>query len=148
MAIIRWNPMQNVLSLQQEMNRMFQEFARGGNSEETSWGTSTWVPPVDIYETNEGFVLKVELPGVQKDDLHLEVHDRTLTIRGERKPETEIPEDHYHRRERSYGSFQRVFTLPTPIDADKVQANVHDGVLELQLPKHETAKPKRIAVQS
>jgi HSP20 family protein len=148
MALVRWNPMQNVLSLQQEMNRMFHEFAQGGNSEETSWGTSTWVPPVDVYETDEGFVLKAELPGVQKDHLHIEVHDRTLTIRGERKPETEIPEDRYHRRERSYGSFQRVFTLPTPVDAEKVQANVHDGELELRLPKHETAKPKRIAIQS
>ena len=148
MALVRWNPMQNVLSLQQEMNRMFHEFARGGNSEETSWGISTWVPPVDVYETDEGFVLKAELPGVQKDHLHIEVHDRTLTIRGERKPETEIPEDRYDRRERSCGSFQRVFTLPTPVDAEKVQANVHDGVLELQLPKHETAKPKRIAIQS
>jgi len=140
--------MQNVLSLQQEMNRMFHEFARGGNSEETSWGISTWVPPVDVYETDEGFVLKAELPGVQKDHLHIEVHDRTLTIRGERKPETEIPEDRYHRRERSYGSFQRVFTLPTPVDAEKVQANVHDGVLELRLPKYETAKPKRLTIQS
>jgi HSP20 family protein len=148
MALIRWNPMQNVLSLQQEMNRIFHEFAQGGNSEETSWGASTWVPPVDVYETDEGFVLKAELPGVQKDDLHIDVHDRTLTMRGDRKPETEISEDRYHRQERSYGSFQRVFTLPTPIDADKVQANVHDGVLELRLPKHETAKPKRIAIQS
>jgi HSP20 family protein len=148
MALVRWNPMQNILSLQQEMNRMFHEFARGVNSEDTSWGTSTWVPPVDVYETDEGFVLKAELPGVQKDHLHIEVHDRTLTIRGERKPETEIPEDRYHRRERSYGSFQRVFTLPTPVDAEKVQANAHDGVLELRLPKHETAKPKRIAIQS
>ncbi len=148
MTLIRWNPMQNVLSFQQEMNRIFHEFAHGGNGDATSWGPRTWTPLMDMYETDEGFVLKAELPGVQKDDLHIDVHDRTLTIRGERKAETEIPEDRYHRRERSYGSFQRVLTLPTPIDADKVQANVHDGVLELRLPKDETAKPKRIAVQS
>jgi HSP20 family protein len=140
--------MQNVLSFQQEMNRIFHEFTHGGNGDETSLGTRTWMPLMDLYETDEGFVLKAELPGIQKDDLHIDVHDRTLTIRGERKAETEIPEDRYHRRERSYGSFQRVLTLPTPIDADKVQAHVHDGVLELRLPKHETAKPKRIAVQS
>lgn len=148
MALVRWMPMQNVLAWQQEMNRMLHEVARGGTGEETSWGASTWMPPVDLYETDEAFVLKAELPGLTKDDLHLEVHDRTLTVRGERKQEAEISEDRYHRRERTYGSFQRVFTLPTPIDAEKVQASFKDGMLELRLPKHEAAKPRRIAVQS
>jgi HSP20 family protein len=148
MPLIRWNPMQHNFPLQQEMNRIFHEFARGGHGDDPSWGTSTWIPPVDVYETDEGFVLKAELPGIQKENLQLDIHDRTLTMRGERKAETEISEDRYHRQERSYGSFQRVFTLPTPVDADKVQANFKDGVLELRLPKHEAAKPKRIAVQS
>jgi HSP20 family protein len=140
--------MQNVLARQQEMNHMLHEVARGGTGEETSWGASKWMPPVDLYETDDAFVLKAELPGLTKDDLHLEVHDRTLTMCGERKQEAEISEDRYHRRERTYGSFQRVFTLPTPIDAEKVQASFKDGMLELRLPKHETAKPRRIAVQS
>lgn len=106
------------------------------------------MPPVDLYETDDAFVFKAELPGLRKDDIHLEVHDRTLTLRGERKHEADVKDEHYHRRERSHGSFQRVFTLPTPVDAEKVQARFKDGILELQLPKHESAISKRIAINS
>jgi HSP20 family protein len=148
MALVPWTPMRDVVALQDQMNRLLQHVMRGGNGEETSWGASIWVPPVDFYETDDAFVFKAELPGLQKDDIHLEVHDRTLTLRGERKHEADVKDEHYHRRERSYGSFQRVFTLPTPVDAEKVQARFKDGILELRLPKHESAKPKRIAINS
>ncbi|HZC00301.1 MAG TPA: Hsp20/alpha crystallin family protein, partial [Gammaproteobacteria bacterium] len=79
--------------------------------------------PVDLYDTDDVFVLKAELPGLGKDDIQIEVHDRTLTLRGERKQETEAKEERYHRRERTYGSFQRSFWLPTIVDAEKIQAD-------------------------
>jgi HSP20 family protein len=140
--------MQDVLSMQQDMSRLLHNLTRGGNGEEASWEASTWTPPVDLYETDSDFVLKADLPGFRSEDIHIDVRDRTLTVRGERTQETEAKDEHYYRRERSYGRFQRVFTLPTPLDAEKVRASFKDGMLELHLPKHEAAKPKRIAIQS
>jgi HSP20 family protein len=146
MAVVRWTPMRHLLSFQEEMNRMFNEFFRSGNGEEAGWGLRTWTPPVDIYETDDALVLKAELPGVSKDDVSLEIHNNTLILRGERKHEAEVKEENYHRVERAYGTFQRSFVLPTMVDQEKVQATYHDGILELRLPKLETAKPKRIAI--
>jgi HSP20 family protein len=140
--------MQPFLPLQQEMNRIFNEFFQGGAGEEGSWGQYTWTPPVDIYETDDALVFTADLPGVSKDDVSIEVHQHTLTLRGERTHAAEVKDDHYHRVERAYGPFQRSFVLPTMVDQEKVQATYHDGVLELRLPKSEAAKPKRIAIQS
>jgi HSP20 family protein len=148
MALARWTPMRNLQSFQDEMNRLFNQFGRGGTGEETSWGVSTWMPPVDLYETPDAFVLKAELPGLPQDHIQIEVHDRTLTLRGERTPEAGMNEEHYRRRERAYGPFQRSFMLPTMVDQEHVQATYKDGILELHLPKSEAAKPRRIAIQS
>jgi HSP20 family protein len=135
-------------SFQDEMNRMFNQFFRGGTGEEAGWGVSTWAPPVDIYETDDALILKAELPGVSKDDVSVEIHQNTLILRGQRKHEAEVKEDRYHRVERAYGTFQRSFVLPTQVNQEKVQATYKDGVLELRLPKSEAAKPKRVAIQS
>jgi HSP20 family protein len=140
--------MGNLQSFQDEMNRMFNQFFRGGAGEEAGWGVRTWAPPVDIYETDDALVLKAELPGVSKDDVSIEIHQNTLILRGQRKHEAEVKEDRYHRVERAYGTFQRSFVLPTLVDQEHVQASYTDGVLELRLPKSEAAKPKRIAIQS
>ena len=148
MALARWTPMGNLQSFQDEMNRMFNQFFRGGAGEEAGWGVRTWAPPVDIYETDDALVLKAELPGVSKDDVSIEIHQNTLILRGQRKHEAEVKEDRYHRVERAYGTFQRSFVLPTLVDQEHVQASYTDGVLELRLPKSEAAKPKRIAIQS
>jgi len=91
-------------------------------------------------------VIKAELPGVSKDDVSVEVHQNTLTLRGQRTHEAEVKQDKYHRVERSYGTFQRSFVLPTMVDQEKVQATFKDGVLELHLPRLESAKPRRIAI--
>jgi HSP20 family protein len=146
MALARWTPMGNLQSFQDEMNRMFNQFFRGGTGEEAGWGVRTWAPPVDIYETDDAVILKAELPGVSKDDVSIEVHQNTLVLRGERKHEAEVKEENYHRVERAYGTFQRSFMLPTLVDQEHVQATFTDGVLELRLPKSEAAKPKRIAI--
>ncbi len=148
MAVARWTPMGNLQSFQDEMNRLFHQFFRGGTGEEAGWGTYTWAPPVDIYETDEALVFQAELPGVSKDAVSIEIHQNTLSLRGERKHEAEVPEHRYHRTERAYGAFQRAFVLPTLVDQEKVQATYHDGMLELRLPKSEAAKPRRIAIQS
>ncbi len=148
MALVRWTPMRNLASFQGEMNRLFNDFFRGSTGEEAGWGLRTWIPPLDLYETDEALVLKAELPGVSKDDVSIEIQNNTLILRGERKHEAEVKEGDYYRAERAYGTFHRAFVLPTLVDQDKVQATYNDGVLELRLPKSEAAKPKRIAISS
>ncbi len=148
MAIARWTPMGHLQSFQDEMNRMFNQFFRSGTGEEGSWAQRTWAPPVDIYETDDALVFQADLPGVAKDEVSIEVHNNTLILRGERKHDAAVTEDNYHRVERAYGPFQRSFVLPTMLDQEKVQASYHEGILELRLPKLESAKPRRIAIQS
>jgi HSP20 family protein len=140
--------MGNLYAFQNEMNRMFNEFFHSGTGEEAGSKVSAWTPSVDIYETDDALVIKAELPGVSKDDVSVEVHQNTLTLRGQRNHEAEVKQDKYHRVERSYGTFQRSFTLPTMVDQEKVQATFKDGVLELHLPRLESAKPRRIAINS
>ena len=130
------------------MNRVFDQLFRGGTGEEAGWGTRTWTPPVDIYETDDALVFQAELPGVSKDEVSIEIHQNSLMLRGERKHAAQVPADRYHRTELAYGAFQRSFVLPTMMDQEKGQATYHNGVLELRLPKLEAAKPKRIAIGS
>lgn len=147
MAIVRWSPIRDVMSVRDEMNRLFNEvFGRAGNDEAGVWSSGAWTPPVDIYETDEALILQAELPGFSKDDVSVELKDNTLTLRGERKRSHEVKEENYQRMERTYGAFQRSFVLPTTVDQNRVMASVKDGVLELKLPKAEAAKPKRIAI--
>jgi HSP20 family protein len=146
MALARWNPGRDIMQMREEMDRLFQQFVRRGDGEEATWGQGLWAPPVDIYETDQAFILKAELPGFTKDDIQIELHENRLTLRGERKRETEAKEEQYHRRERAYGRFERAFWLPTSVDAEKIQAYFKDGVLELRIPKSEKAKPKQIPI--
>jgi HSP20 family protein len=134
------------MRMREEMERLFREFFRPGDGEEATWMRGNWAPPVDIYETDEAFVLKAELPGFSKEDVQIELHGNRLTLRGERKHDTEAKEEQYHRLERAYGRFERVFWLPATVDAEKIKASFTNGVLELRLPKSEAAKPKRIAI--
>lgn len=146
MALAHWNPARDFLSVRDEMNRLFnQVFGRTAGDVE-SWLSGTWAPPVDIYETDETLVIKAEVPGFAKEDLHIEINDNTLTLKGERQADSTVKEEQYHRRERAYGAFQRSFLLPAMVDQGKVQAMYRDGVLELRLPKAEAAKPKRISI--
>ena len=146
MAIVRWNPTRDLTQMREEMDRLFGQFLRRGEGEEATWGQGLWAPPVDIYETDDAFMLKAELPGFKKDDVNIEVHENRLIIRGERKRETEAKEDQYHRLERAYGRFERAFWLPTTVDAEHIQASFKNGVLELRLPKSPAAKPKQIPI--
>jgi HSP20 family protein len=146
MAIVRWNPTRDLTQMREEMDRLFGQFLRRGEGEEATWGQGMWAPPVDIYETDDAFMLKAELPGFTKEDVNIEVHENRLIIRGERKRETEAKEDQYHRLERAYGRFERAFWLPTTVDAEHIQASFKNGILEMRLPKSEKAKPKQIPI--
>jgi HSP20 family protein len=133
--------------MRKEINRMFDNFFHGDLTDSTSAFTSAWVPAVDIAEHDNDFVVRMELPGVTKDDVKITMQEGTLTVRGEKKQEKESRGSDFHRVERSYGSFQRSFALPTAVRADGIDATFRDGVLTMSLPKAEEAKPKQIDVK-
>lgn len=110
--------------------------------------SGNWLPPVEIFEKDENLVLRAETPGMSEKDIDLQVENGILTLKGEKKRETDLQKDNVHRAERYYGSFVRTFALPTTVDTDKIRASYKDGVLEVVLPKAETAKSKRIAIAS
>jgi HSP20 family protein len=147
MALAPWNPFRDFMSLRDEMNRLVNEFTGQGGGEGEMWRAGSWSPPVDIYETDDALIVKAELPGFSKEDVNIEIRDNALLLSGSRKREAEVKEENYHRMERSYGGFQRSFLLPTTIDQEKVTASYKDGVLELRLPKVESAKARRIAIR-
>jgi HSP20 family protein len=150
MAIVRWEPFRDLVSLQERMNRLFEESFRGvtrsGNEEE--WSVGTWAPAVDIYEESPNIVLKAELPGIDPKGVDIRVENNVLTLRGERKFDTEVKRDSYHRVERAYGTFSRSFTLPSVIDTEKIQADYKDGVLTVILPKREEARLRQIQIST
>ncbi len=147
MAILRWmDPFRDVMGIQDRMNRLFEDFLTRGRGREEGLEAGAWMPAVDIYETDDDLVVKAELPGVEKDELNVEVKAGVLTLRGERKFEKEVKEENYHRVERSYGTFVRSFTLPVSVEEDKVSARLHGGILEIHLPKKAEAKPKQIKI--
>lgn len=148
MALVRWTPARDIPSLRDEMNRLLNEFWGKGLSAEGTWSSGAWMPPVDIYESDDALVVKAELPGFSKEDITVELKNNTLMLRGERKREAEMKEGNYHRMERTCGVFQRSFVLPTTVDQQKVKATYKDGVLELSLPKVEAAKSRRVAIGS
>src|SRR5919108_5121154 len=140
MAIVKWEPFRDLLSLQERMNRLFDESFRGatrsGGADDWALGGS-WAPAVDIYEHDGNIVMKAELPGVDPKDVDVRLENNTLTLRGERKLDKEVKQDNYHRVERSYGTFSRSFTLPSVVDQGNIKAEYRDGVLKLTLPKRE-----------
>jgi HSP20 family protein len=128
------------------MNRLFEEtLARGTVREEATSGQ--WSPAVDILEAEGDIILKAELPGVDLAAIDIQIRDNVLTLRGERTFEDEVKKEHYYRIERSYGSFTRSFTLPSTIDQARVQAQLRDGILEVKLPKRDSALPRSITVE-
>lgn len=154
MSLIRWNPTRELTTwprelfgMQREFNRLFEDMFRGGMQAEESTGKSFWTPAVDIAEQENEYVVKVELPGITREDVKITLESNVLTIRGEKKQEKDTKEGSYHRVERSYGSFQRSFTLPTSVKSDKIDALYKDGLLTVVLPKVEEAKPKQIEVK-
>jgi HSP20 family protein len=146
MELIRWNPMRDMLGLQQRMDRIMKDVflpAQNFNREETLWD---WNPKVDIYDEDGHIVLKAELPGIDKKDIEVDVKDRILTLKGERSSDNEIKKDTYLQRERSFGKFERSFTLPVNVKAEDIKAVYKDGLLKVEIPKPLDSKPKQITV--
>jgi len=133
--------------MQREINKMFDNFFRGGGQADEATSLSLWTPAVDITEGDNEFIVKVELPGVKKDDVKITLESNILTIKGEKKQDGEEKKQDYHRVERSYGAFQRSFNLPTAVKAEKIDAVYNDGILSISIPKAEEAKPKQIEVK-
>lgn len=146
MAIVKWDPFRDVAALQDRINRIFNESFGRSRDLDDEVSLYDWRPPVDIYETADGIVLKVELPGVNKDDVSVEVKDNVLTLKGERLLDPQIEDEHYYRKERSFGKFNRSFSLQEPIKPDLIKASFKDGVLTVEIPRPEEQKPKQVTV--
>jgi HSP20 family protein len=146
MPLVKWDPFHNVATLQDRINRLFEDSFPQAQGVEDDMTVCAWRPKVDIFEADSGVVIKVDLPGVRKEDVSVEVKDNLLTLRGERKEEPEVPENRYYRRERTCGNFLRAFTLQAPITPDKIKATFKDGVLTVRLPHPEEDLPKRVRV--
>ena len=148
MAIVRWDPFEDLISLQDRMNRLFEQTLARSGGERQGEEAAAWSPAVDIYETAEDIVLQAELPGLTKDNIDIQVRENMLTLKGERHLDKEIKRENTFRMERAYGAFQRVFNLPNAVQADKIRAVFKDGVLKVNIPKSvEAAKPKQVKIE-
>jgi len=145
MALIRWEPAREVHSLQQEMNRLFGSFFDGPTSAE-GIPARRWIPAMDLVEEGSEYVLRADLPGLDEQDVTIELDERVLTIAGERRSRSEERKDGYHRYERASGSFSRSLTLPEGVDPDAIRASFERGVLEVRIPKPEERKPRRVTI--
>jgi HSP20 family protein len=144
MAVVRWEPFRELAALQSEMGRWMSQVAGApGNG-----GSSTWLPPVDVWETENELVLSFDLPGVAEERVSVELDDNVLTVSGERERTEEQSGDRFYRFERRFGSFSRSLTLPAGVTEDAIKADYRDGVLEIRVAKPEEPKPKRIQIGS
>lgn len=149
MAIVRWEPVRELSSLQSEVNRLFNSvFDPAGVTAASGSAPAPrrWVPAMDLVEAGDHFVLQADLPGMTEEDVAVEVEEGTLTISGERKAQRDVQEGGFHRFERAHGTFSRSLTLPQGIDPDAVSASFDRGVLEVRIPKPVEAKPKRVSI--
>src|SRR5512142_920843 len=142
--VTRWDPLRDVSSLQERMNRLFSDELGAITQDEAL--TGAFVPPVDVYEDENSIQVRLEVPGIDEKDIDIRLENNVLTIRGERKFEKDEKEENFHRVERRYGSFTRSFTLPSTVNSEDVQADYDKGVLKIRLAKRAEAKPKQIKV--
>ena len=142
MALVRWDPARELDTLQSDLNRVFDTFFGWTQND----ATRRWIPAMDLVEADDHLVLKADLPGLDKDDVEIEIKDNVLTVSGERKTERADSSNGYHRVERAYGRFSRSLSLPEGIAADQVQADFDKGVLEVRIPKPAERKPHRVQI--
>lgn len=145
MAIIRWDPFRDLVTMRERMNRWFEDMA-SSRGEEKDLVSSSWAPAVDIFETEKELILSAEIPGIEEKDIELKIEDNTLVIKGDRKFEKETKEENYHRIERSYGSFFRSFSLPSYVDLEKIEAEHENGILKIRMPKKTERKPRTVKI--
>lgn len=142
MRLVRWDPYREFVARSDEFNRT----TSNSHALRTEDAFGAWAPPVDIFERQDQLIIRAEVPGVRKEDMDVRIENGVLTLHGERRQETDVKEENAHRLERLYGAFTRSFSLPTTVDAAKVAATYKDGILEVSVPKAETAKPKRVEI--
>ena len=147
MALVRWEPVRELTSLQSEMNRLFNTFFDAPTGAGDQGAPRRWIPAMDLVEADDRFVLRADLPGLDENDVTIEVDGDVLTVAGERKAEHEERGEGFHRIERSYGAFRRSLTLPEGVDPETVSAMFDKGVLEVRIPKPEERKPRRVAIR-
>ncbi|HEY1252903.1 MAG TPA: Hsp20/alpha crystallin family protein [Thermoanaerobaculia bacterium] len=147
MNLMRWDPYREVSSLQDRLNRVFGGYAYGRRErDDDEMQLSAWAPPVDIAEEKDRILITAELPGFKENEIEIQSENGMLSLRGERKFEKETEGKSYHRVERSYGQFVRSFSLPNNVDREKIKATFKDGLLQVELPKREDAKPRTIRI--
>jgi len=148
MALIRWEPVRELNTIQSEMNRLFNTFFEAPAPANGAGAMRRWIPAMDLVETDDEFVLRADLPGLAEDDVSIELEDRVLTISGERKTEHQERDAGYYRVERASGTFARSLTLPEGVDPEGVRANFDRGVLEVRIPKPEQRKPRKVTISA
>jgi HSP20 family protein len=148
MALIRWEPVRELNTIQNEMNRLFNTFFDAPSSGSAPAMTRRWIPAMDLVEDGDDFVLRADLPGLSEKDVNIELEDNVLTISGERKSEHEQRKEGYYRVERASGSFSRSLTLPEGVDPERVRASFDRGVLEVRIPKPEQRKPRKVTISA
>lgn len=146
MAIIKWDPLGNITTLQDRINKLFDDSFPRQMDEDGTLSLCAWTPNVDIYETDQGVIVAADLPGVGKEDVMVEVKDNVMTISGERSTDPMGDAANYYRRERLCGKFQRTFTLHAMVSPDQIKAKFKNGVLYVEIPKPELEQPRQISV--
>jgi HSP20 family protein len=144
MSLIRWDPFDDLASLRESMDKLFEEFftRRPGRP-----AVTVWQPAVELFETDNEVVVRAELPGIDSQNVDITVTEDALTIKGEAKSEQEEKGRNYYRRELRYGSFTRALALPVEVKGDQAKASYRNGVLEIRVPKHERTRPKSVKVE-
>jgi HSP20 family protein len=145
-GLMRWNPFREMEEMERRLEDVFGRTFMPVIWRRTPVEEVGWVPAIEMFEKEDQFIVKAELPGMKEEDIDVSVVGETLTIRGQRKAESEVKEDDYYCCERSYGSFSRSIALPSTVDAKKIEASYEDGVLEVSLPKAPEVKPQKVAV--
>ena len=146
MALMKWEPFEGLTALRREMDRLFEEFSHGGGA--LRFRERAAEPAVEVSDTAEAVVVKVQVPGVPKDNFHLNITENALTVKGEVKEEEKKEDKNYHRQEFRYGAFTRSIAFPAPVQAEKATAQLKDGVLEVTMPKSAPAQVKPIPIQA
>ncbi len=144
--IVRWDPFTEIDSLQRSINRLFDD-AGSTRRQRTEGSDAVWAPPVNTFEDKDAFLLSLDLPGLTQSDIKINLDNNTLTVSGNRKLEHEEQRENYQRIECIFGTFSRSFTLPGTVAAEKIEANMENGVLKVRLPKREESKPRQIEIK-
>jgi HSP20 family protein len=146
-GLIPWSPFREIEEMERRFDEVFGHSLLPSIWRRLPMEQMAWAPAIDVFEKGDKLVVKAEVPGMKEDDIHVSVEGDMLTIRGEKKTESEVKEEDYYRSERSYGSFFRSVALPSTVDASKIEADYENGVLEVTLPKKPEVKPKKVAVK-